>query len=125
MFIDTHAHLTSDKIGDQLEGMLLRAKEKKIGKILNICTNISTFEKGLVLAAGEPWIFNAAATTPHDVEKEGELFFPFVERAAKRGELAAIGETGLDYHYEHSPKKLQQEFLIRYLSSPSRAIFPS
>ncbi len=114
MFIDTHAHLTSEKIGDQLEGMLLRAKEKKIGKILNICTNLSTFEKGLALSLREPWIFNAAATTPHDVEKEGELFFPFVERSAKRGELAAIGETGLDYHYEHSPKKLQQEFLIRY-----------
>lgn len=114
MLIDTHAHLTSEQVEGQLGGMLARAKEKGVGKVLNICTDVSSLEKGLSLAQREPWIFNAAATTPHDVEKEGEHFFPFVEDSAKKGELAAIGETGLDYHYTHSPKKLQQDFLIRY-----------
>ena len=114
MLIDTHAHLTSEQVEGQLGGMLVRAKEKGVGKILNICTDVASLEKGLSLAQREPWIFNAAATTPHDVEKEGEHFFPFVEDSAKKGELAAIGETGLDYHYTHSPKKLQQDFLIRY-----------
>lgn len=124
MLIDTHAHLTSEKIGDQLEGMLLRAKEKGVRKILNICTDISSLDKGLSLAQREPWIFNAAATTPHDVEKEGELFFPIVAKAAKNGTLAAIGETGLDYHYEYSPKKLQQEFLIRYFELAKSSHLP-
>ncbi|HEY5260193.1 MAG TPA: TatD family hydrolase [Rhabdochlamydiaceae bacterium] len=114
MLIDTHAHLTSEQVEGQLDGMLVRAKEKGVGKILNICTDVASLEKGLTLAQREPWLFNAAATTPHDVEKEGEHFFPFVEDSAKKGELAAIGETGLDYHYTHSPKKLQQDFLIRY-----------
>ncbi len=114
MLIDTHAHLTSEQVEGQLGGMLARAKEKGVDKVLNICTDVASLEKGLSLAQREPWIFNAAATTPHDVEKEGEHFFPFVEDSAKKGELAAIGETGLDYHYTHSPKKLQQDFLLRY-----------
>jgi len=56
-----------------------------------------------------------AATTPHDVEKEGEYFFPFVENACMNRSIIAIGETGLDYYYEHSPKSLQKEFFERYI----------
>jgi TatD DNase family protein len=57
---------------------------------------------------------NAAATTPHDVEKEGETFFPMVEEKARQGKLIAIGETGLDYHYEYSPAAKQREYVVKY-----------
>ena len=57
-----------------------------------------------------------AATTPHDVENEGEIFFPYVEKAILNNQLIAIGETGLDYFYEHSNRKCQQYFLERYLA---------
>lgn len=56
---------------------------------------------------------NAAATTPHDVAKSGESDFDEIAKEASR--LQAIGETGLDYYYEHSPRELQQLFLRRYL----------
>jgi TatD DNase family protein len=67
------------------------------------------------LADRHPCLFNAASTTPHDVEKEGESVFPIMVEHAKAGKLIAVGETGLDYHYEHSRRDLQQEFLKRYL----------
>ena len=124
MLIDTHAHLTSLQVEDHRQEMLARAKHAGVKKILNICTDEASLEKGLALAKKEPWIFNAAATTPHDVEKEGESFFPIVEACAQKGELAAIGETGLDYHYTHSPKKLQQEFLIRYFALATACRLP-
>lgn len=72
--------------------------------------------KGLLLSKRHPWVFNAAATTPHDVDKEGELFFSRVEECAREKKLVAIGETGLDYHYEHSSREKQKEFLIRYFA---------
>ncbi|NGX27566.1 MAG: hypothetical protein K940chlam6_01504, partial [Chlamydiae bacterium] len=53
---------------------------------------------------------------------DGEAFFPLVENAVKK--LVAIGETGLDYFYEHSPKKLQQEFLARYFALASQNDLP-
>jgi TatD DNase family protein len=96
--------------------MLKRARLHRVEKIVNICTDEKSLEEGLRLAKIEPWIFNTAATTPHDVEKEGASFFPLVEKQAQLGSLVAIGETGLDYHYEHSPRALQKEFLVRYFS---------
>jgi TatD DNase family protein len=112
--IDSHAHLTSSLVEDAV-AMIERARAQKIETIINICTDFASLEKGLKLQEKYPFIFNAAATTPHDVEKEGLSFFPKVVHAASEKKLIAIGETGLDYHYEHSPKSIQKSFLVRYL----------
>jgi TatD DNase family protein len=122
--MDTHAHLTSEQIFPEIQEILTRAKKQKVDKIVNICTDQPSLEKGLALAEKETWIFNTAATTPHDVEQEGESFFPFVEAAAKEKKLVAIGETGLDYYYEHSNRLLQKEFLVRYFHLASRYHLP-
>jgi TatD DNase family protein len=115
MYIDSHAHITSDALFPDVEGCLARARDYRVEAIVNICTNAITLERGIALAKRYPWVHNAAATTPHDVEKEGEQLFPLMEKAAREGALVAVGETGLDYHYTHSPRELQQEFLRRYL----------
>jgi TatD DNase family protein len=114
MFVDSHAHLTVTSVVDRVEEILQRARQKNVVAVVNICIDPASLEKGIHLAERHPWVFNAAATTPHDVEKEGALFFPMVEEAARKKQLAAIGETGLDYHYEHSPAAKQKEYLIKY-----------
>lgn len=114
-FIDSHAHLTSDAIFDQADAIVQRALGADIQAIINICTDKITLERGLELAKKYPWIYNAASTTPHDVEKEGEALFPFMALHARQGDLVAVGETGLDYHYQHADPKVQQHFLRRYL----------
>ncbi|PWU16364.1 MAG: TatD family deoxyribonuclease [Chlamydiae bacterium] len=115
MFIDTHAHLTSDTLVNDTQQILVRAQASNVHKIVNICTDEKSLKAGLFLREENPWVFNTAATTPHDVEKEGESFFPFVEQAAYHKQLIAIGETGLDYHYHLSPKQMQKKYLERYL----------
>lgn len=114
-FIDSHAHLTSPDVLPRLDSILHRAKLSHISNILNICTDPESLRQGLLLSSRAPFIQNAGATTPHDVASEGESAFPLFEAAAQEGQLRAIGETGLDYHYEHSPKELQKHYLIRYL----------
>jgi TatD DNase family protein len=109
-FFDSHAHLTSSEVLPDLPAVLERAEKAGVDRILNICTCRATLEAGLQFK-----LTNAGATTPHDVEKEGEANFPLFERAAREGQLVAIGETGLDYHYLHSDRKVQQNFLVRYL----------
>jgi len=109
-YFDSHAHLTSPEVLPHIAAVLERAKSAGVDQILNICTCRVTLEEGLNLK-----LLNAGATTPHDVEKEGEENFPIFERAARNGDLVAIGETGLDYHYQHSDRKVQQKFLVRYL----------
>lgn len=121
-FIDSHAHLTSPDVLRVVDEVVDRASQAGIETIINICTDRVSLEEGLKLHKRKKRVFNTAATTPHDVEKEGETFFPYVEAHAQ--ELVGIGETGLDYYYEHSPKKIQREFLSRYFDLAKKYYLP-
>jgi TatD DNase family protein len=113
--IDSHAHLTSDEVYPEIDSVLARAQEAGVSALINICTDAVTLERGLLLRKRVPWVYNVASTTPHDVATEGEKLFDLMAGHARSGDLVAVGETGLDSHYTHSPKELQQEFLRRYL----------
>jgi TatD DNase family protein len=115
VLFDSHAHLTGATLFPEVDAIAKRSQEAGITGILNICTDVLSMERGLELALRYPWIYQAAATTPHDVEKEGEEVFDIIAAKAREGLLHAVGETGLDYFYEHSNRKVQQNFLRRYL----------
>lgn len=115
MWIDAHAHLTSPELFPHLLGVLEGARQAQLQAIINVCTDPTSLELGLQLAQQYPWIYPVAATTPHDVEKEGEEVFALMAASARQGLLKAIGETGLDYHYVHSSRAIQKRFLTRYL----------
>lgn len=114
MYVDSHAHLTSDALYPEANLILTRAKQAGISHIVNICTSIPTLERGIALNKKYPWVLNTASTTPHDVDVFGESDFQTMENAAKDGLLAAIGETGLDYYYSHSSVENQKKFLKKY-----------
>jgi TatD DNase family protein len=124
MIIDSHAHLTADGVYENITPILKRAQQAGVTHIFNICTDLITLERGIKLRKEFPWIYNVGATTPHDVENEGEPFFSRFEGAAKNGDLVAIGETGLDYFYENSNRSLQRTFLEQYLHLASEANLP-
>ncbi len=109
---DSHAHLSSLS---EIDPIMKRAKEAKIAKILNICTDPKTLQRGLALEKRFSEIKNAGATTPHDVEKEGEEAFSVFENAAREKRIVAVGETGLDYYYKDLNPQIQKKFLVRYL----------
>jgi TatD DNase family protein len=113
--IDSHAHITSPIFKEDFDELLIRASQAGLEFIVNICTDKDSLDWGLEVAKENSFIRNVASTTPHDVEKDGEHFFPFVRQAALDKKLIAIGETGLDYYYEHAPRDLQKDFLRRYL----------
>lgn len=122
MYCDSHAHLTSPDVLPGIVPLLERAKAARVDRIVNICTDRTSLEEGLKLGEKYPWVVNAGATTPHDVDEDGERDFPAFEAAADR--LVAIGETGLDYHYQHSERATQRQFLIRYLHLAARVKRP-
>ncbi len=124
MYIDSHAHLTSDELFPLVDEILSRAKLQKIEAIVNICTDTTSLERAASLKNKVPRLYHTAATTPHDVEKEGDLFFPYVEQAAKKGDIVALGETGLDYYYERAGREKQKEFLLRYFSLARKTGLP-
>lgn len=122
--IDAHAHLTSPDLFPDLEGIVARAQAAGVEKVVNICTDQDSLAKGIEVKKKINNFYNTAATTPHDVESEGEFFFPLVEEAVAQKELVAIGETGLDYYYAHSKKEVQKKFLSRYFDLATKSGLP-
>ncbi len=121
---DTHAHLTSEELLPHTAEILLRAKDAGVDEIVNICTDPASLEAGLLLHERAPWVYNAGATTPHDVEKDGEACFELFAKAARTQLLVAVGETGLDYRSEFSTKILQQRLFVRYLHLAAECSLP-
>jgi len=114
-YFDSHAHLTSETLYPHLEEVLARAQASRVTNIMNISTDRLSLIRGLELTELHSWVHQAGATTPHDVEKEGEEMFEKFAFCARIGKFKAVGETGLDYYYEHSNRVVQKEFLRRYL----------
>jgi len=124
MLVDSHAHLVHKGMESPLDPLLARAQAAGIQRIINISTNLEELEAALLLKQSYPWIDHACAITPHDVAQLGETQFDAIAVHARQGHLIALGETGLDYHYMHAPKQLQQEFLERYFELAKECSLP-
>lgn len=122
--IDSHAHLTSSQLVTEADAILHRAVDAGVRGILNICTDAESLQKGLCLAQRWPHVKNSGATPPHDAEPENDPSFVQFYEAAKGGLLAAIGETGLDYHKVRAPRETQQQYLISYLHVATECQLP-
>jgi TatD DNase family protein len=114
-FFDSHAHLSSAEVLPLIDAVVTRAKLAGVSRMLNICTDLETLQNGFKIEKQFAEIKNAGATTPHDVEKEGEEMFPIFADAARKKKLVAIGETGLDYYYKELNPDVQKRFLRKYL----------
>ncbi|MEL7431264.1 MAG: TatD family hydrolase [Chlamydiota bacterium] len=111
-YFDAHAHISSM---ERPEEIIARAAESAPFGVLNICTNEKTLEEGLRLGKKYPYLYNAGATVPNDVDNASEESITLFEKRAREGAFVAVGETGLDYYYETKSKERQKRFLKRYL----------
>lgn len=116
MWIDSHAHLTCNEMYFDIDSILTRAAESQVTSIINICSDSIAHSRGLSLKKRYPWIYNTGGTHPDDTESRGEEEYLYFEKAAKSGELIAIGEIGLDYYHTHSPKAIQVEYMKKYIT---------
>ncbi|MGH9788269.1 MAG: TatD family hydrolase [Candidatus Acidiferrales bacterium] len=117
-FTDSHAHLDDAKFDADRDAVLARAREAGVTCILTLAeaTRPADVEKTLLLAAehdGFLWV--AAGVHPHEARHAtDELLDELASRAGQR-RLLAWGEIGLDYHYDHSPRNIQQEIFRKQL----------
>ncbi len=115
MFFDSHAHLTGSETFADLSAVLERARFAGVHNIMNICTDLPSLQKGLELSEQHNWIYQSAAITPHDIDKMDKNVFDIMADRARNKKLKAIGETGLDYHYDYSLPAAQKKMLSRFL----------
>jgi len=107
MLIDSHCHLDYPGLAEDQQGVLARAREAGIGGFLNISTRHSEWERIIATAAREPDVWASIGIHPHEADKHADLGAKALIEAAAHPRAVAIGETGLDFYYEHSDRSTQ------------------
>jgi TatD DNase family protein len=122
MLIDTHAHL------EMLEGVpevIQRAEEAGLEKIVAVSSNLTSSEKTVDIAKNFPMVFAAVGIHPHEASTMNDQVFSEIERLAReRKKVVAVGETGLDYHYMHSPREVQVSSFVKQIDLANRLALP-
>ena len=123
-YIDSHAHLFFIDYSEDLEAVLSRANEAGVSTIIVPGTDLKSSREALLLAEHYENIFACVGIHPHEVSKAGHQDLLEIQELSKNPKVVAIGEIGLDYHYDFSPRDLQRAFLAEQLEIAVRRNLP-
>lgn len=114
--IDTHVHLDDVRLASQLEDVLNFARAMGIARMINIGHNMISSRASVELAARYGNIWAAVGFHPHSAKDMSSDDWSQLKKLAAMPRVVAIGEIGLDYHYDYSPRLIQKEVFKRQLS---------
>ena len=108
MLVDSHCHLDYLERDGDLDEAVERARQAGVGTIVTICTKVSEFETIKRIAERYDDIWCTVGIHPHEVAREPQVTTAQLLEMAQHPKVVGIGETGLDYYYEHSPREAQK-----------------
>lgn len=109
MLFDTHAHLNATQYEEDLLEVIQRAQEEKVTNIVVVGFDRETIEKAMELTNKYDFIYAAIGWHPVDAIDLTDEHLHWIEELASHPKVVAIGETGLDYYWDKSPKEVQKE----------------
>lgn len=124
MLVDSHCHLDFPEFESDLEGVLARAAEAGIGKMLTISTRLDRFPKILEIAERHDNVWCSVGIHPHEAEHDPDVSVARLIELAQHPKVVGFGETGLDYFYEHSPRDIQQAVFRTHIRAARQAGLP-
>jgi TatD DNase family protein len=113
--IDTHAHLADERILPHVDEVVERARAAGVDTIVAIATGVEDARVVAGLAERFPGVFATAGIHPHAASTADEDAFVAVRALLDHPRVVAIGEAGLDYHYDFAPRERQRESFLRHL----------
>ena len=115
--IDSHCHLDHAPLFDNLNDILNRAKEVGIKKLLTICTTLESFKNIENILTIDDMIYGTFGIHPHETENNDVSKITIIESIKKNPKLIGVGETGLDFYYNHSKKNKQIESFKKHIEA--------
>ena len=116
-YFDSHCHLTAAAFRDDREAVLRRAADVGVTRIVTIASDVEDTAAALALARQSPGVWCTAGVHPHEAGAAAPDAVEQVRRlATEHTEVVAVGETGLDFHYDHSPRAVQIDLFERHLA---------
>ena len=125
MFVDSHCHLDFPQLSQDLDGVLARAENAGITTMLTICTSLGNFAPVRAIAASHPQIWCSAGVHPHEAENEPDAVCDQLVEIAQADPLViGIGECGLDYYYDNSPRAVQRDVFRQHIRASRKTQLP-
>ena len=113
---DSHCHLTDGRFDDDRAAVVTRARQAGVTRIVTIASDLEDAHTAAELAAAHDGMWSTSGVHPHEVSQARDDDLEGIrELATSRPEVVAIGETGLDYFYDHSPRELQRRWFENQL----------
>ncbi len=109
--IDTHAHLNMEAFDEDRTGVISRALSAGISTIITVGINLESSKRAIEIAEEYPWIYATVGIHPHDTATLTEADIVSLDAMAKHPRVVAIGETGLDFYRNYSPRENQLQAL--------------
>ena len=108
MIFDTHAHYDDEQFNEDRVELLNSMEEQGVGTIVNVSAAYNSCRKVIALAKEYPFVYAAVGIHPDEVGSLNEETFAQMKELFKEEKVVAVGEIGLDYHYEDPPRDVQQ-----------------
>ncbi|SHH37889.1 TatD family hydrolase [Tepidibacter thalassicus] len=124
MLFDTHAHLCDGRFKEDREYVIKKIKEEGIKYVLNPGADIPSSLKAVELSKKYDFIYSAVGVHPHDVKDMDEDTINVLRELAQNEKVVAIGEIGLDYYYDNSPRDLQKKWFKRQIELANELKLP-
>lgn len=124
MLIDTHVHLNADQYDEDLQEVIDRALEEGIDRMFVVGFDMNTIERTMKLIDHYDFIYGIIGWHPVDAIDCTEERLQWIEELSKHPKIIGIGEMGLDYHWDKSPKDIQKEVFRKQIALAKRVQLP-
>ncbi len=122
--IDSHCHLDFPDFAPDLDGIVDRAHAADIARMVSISTRVARFDALLAIAERFPDVYCSVGTHPHYAHEEPEVSVDDLVARTRHPKVVAIGEAGLDYHYDYSPREVQETGFRRHIAAARETGLP-
>ena len=124
MLVDSHCHLDFPDFAEELDAVVARARRAGIGAIVTIGTRVRRLDEVLAVAERFEDVYCSVGTHPHNAHEEPDVTAAELVRLAQNPKVVAIGEAGLDYHYDNSPREAQAAGLRTHIAAARETGLP-
>jgi len=124
MLVDSHCHLNYKGLIEDQAGVIARARAAGVGTMLNIATRASEWEAVITTAERDPNIWATVGIHPHEADTHLDVDIERLVAAAAHPKVIGIGETGLDYYYDHSDREQQKVSFRSHISAARETGLP-
>ncbi|MXQ10898.1 TatD family hydrolase [Microvirga makkahensis] len=124
MLVDSHCHLDFPDLQTRLPSILEAAQAAGVGRLVTISTHVARFETYRALAEAHDVVFFSIGTHPHNAAEEPDVPAKRLVELSAHPRCIAIGEAGLDYHYDKSPREVQRKVFRTHIEAARECGLP-